>query len=1430
MKNYLILFVLFAFLLHPSFSQKPYNYELEYNKLEKDYLKGDYKSGMNKSKALLKKVEDKYGADHLNKARILGLMAKFQEGSGKYSDYHSAIEQGLNILKASGQSDTINYLKAVKSLSEALIQYGDYKRAELILEEATGLINRGSISDKDLVNDIRYFQAMAFYHQGYLIKAEKIMEGVIAHRKSRVVKKEEYRDSRGKVRVKKLTKVEKSRRVRSAGDAMNLHSNIVIENGNYSKADSLFGVNIGYLKKYLGKKDVSVLPVFIQQGKVFDLNNKPFLANERYERAAKLLKKTKGIGYKSTAKPYMEIQEIRIISHRQNKRDSQAKKRKKVHETKILRSYGKNSPYYARVLLIEAETFLIQKEYKKAEERALLVINNPEYFPKNHPSRLKAYRILYNVYLRSDQFDKAEACLEQMSEIRKELHGEKAPSYHLAMLDLAGFQIQNSSKFKKAEEVYEQSMKAVENEIDHRHRNYFNYTYDYAYLFEYTDRFEKALEILNKAVDDSRKIYGENNPRYATSLEKAANVYIDLGKYAEAEKYLSIASEIFRKQSIGSEAESYSETLETYARLYIIQGQYDEARKMLKKAKNKQGGDASRLSGTIEELATLYIETGKYQETEKYLKEVLAIRETKYGKVHRSLVNPLNQLSHLYLITGNYTDSEKMAKRAAQISLQIFGEESIKFAESLRLLGKLYAAIGDYEKAEDATKKALGILKHQYGEKHVQVATLLNDYALIRYFNSGSGKEVEGLLNQALKISGEILGENHPRYAGILYNLGLFYFEKGDIEGAEKLLDRSNDIYIKKFGENNVHTAEIYFSKGNIAYKKANYVLAKAHYNASKTIYEKIFDNAHPGYLASLSRCGMMDYINGDYKSAVKSLDETTNSYLSFIKKHFPSLSEREKTKFWNKIQKDFEFYNTLAYRLQNENPELVGNVYNFALATKALLLNSSIKVRKRIMESNDATLIARFEEWVAKKEFLTSAISMTLEQRKENGIDIKVIETEIENLEKELSDKSEVFAKNFRKKESMTWRDVKKNLLDNEVAIEIVRFRYFNKGFSDSVFYAAVIISPQTKNNPEFVVLTNGKELEEKWLKYYRNSIKFNLEDKYSYEKFWEPIKKNIKDNVRIFLSPDGVYNQVNVETMVSKNKKYVIDENEIILVSNTRDLMERKIEKGKVVVSQNNKTNNRIALFGNPRYYSLKEEQLKDSTGFDTYIERGGGNDKKKKIPALPGAEKEVKDLHELLSASGWNSEAYLNEDATESKIKDLSNIRVFHIATHGFFLEEEENSSGLEGLSQNRAVLNPLMKSGLLLRDGGHLMDNDNAYEFNSFDGVLTAYEAMNLNFDNCDLVVLSACETGLGKVTQGEGVFGLQRAFLVAGAKSVVMSLFKVSDEVTQELMTIFYKKWIGGMDKRTAFMEAKKEIKNKYQKPIYWGAFVMVGLD
>ncbi|MFN6947183.1 MAG: CHAT domain-containing protein [Cytophagaceae bacterium] len=312
-----------------------------------------------------------------------------------------------------------------------------------------------------------------------------------------------------------------------------------------------------------------------------------------------------------------------------------------------------------------------------------------------------------------------------------------------------------------------------------------------------------------------------------------------------------------------------------------------------------------------------------------------------------------------------------------------------------------------------------------------------------------------------------------------------------------------------------------------------------------------------------------------------------------------------------------------------------------------------------------------------------------------------------------------------------------------------------------------------------------------------YRNSAIFNVEDESSYSTYWESIDNMIPAGSTVFLSGDGIYNQINLEMMMDEDGKYTIDKHQIILVSNTKDLLNTNTNK-KTLRELAKDQEYSYVLCGNPEFYT-------DNSGRD--------------IPSLPGAEKEVNEIAKILSTDKKTSVTLLNRMLTEEKLKEIENPSVFHIATHGYFKEGVDD--------EDNFASSALLNSGLLLYGSGDILADKENYNVNRKEGILTAYEASNLNFYTTELVVLSACETGRGEMRVGEGVYGLQRAFLVAGADAVIMSLFKVNDEVTQKLMVLFYQYWLESGNKRTAFIKAKRSIKQQYNNPLYWGAFVMI---
>jgi len=272
--------------------------------------------------------------------------------------------------------------------------------------------------------------------------------------------------------------------------------------------------------------------------------------------------------------------------------------------------------------------------------------------------------------------------------------------------------------------------------------------------------------------------------------------------------------------------------------------------------------------------------------------------------------------------------------------------------------------------------------------------------------------------------------------------------------------------------------------------------------------------------------------------------------------------------------------------------------------------------------------------------------------------------------------------------------------------------------------------------------------------------------------------------------------------------NKEYIFDEVEILPLTSTKDLL----------FSHTPSTSREGAFFANPNFNPKAQKK---------FLFKRGSSQRKYIIRTLPGTVEEVQKIDSLTSLDNWTNQIFLEEEASEENIKSLRNPRVLHIASHGFFtrdvIERYEHS---ESHSHN-----VFLRSGLMLAGAeGSIHDTESSVEVYSQreDGILTAYEVMNLRLEETELVVLSACESGLGDIRTGEGVYGLQRAFRVAGAKSLIISLWKVDDQATKELMVQFYDQWLKTGDKVKALRLAQDHIRQIYQDPYYWGAFVMVG--
>jgi CHAT domain-containing protein len=307
------------------------------------------------------------------------------------------------------------------------------------------------------------------------------------------------------------------------------------------------------------------------------------------------------------------------------------------------------------------------------------------------------------------------------------------------------------------------------------------------------------------------------------------------------------------------------------------------------------------------------------------------------------------------------------------------------------------------------------------------------------------------------------------------------------------------------------------------------------------------------------------------------------------------------------------------------------------------------------------------------------------------------------------------------------------------------------------------------------------------------------------------------------------GVYNNINLNTLYNpETGKYLIEEKDIRIVNSARDFVMSKEQEKKIY------TTNTASLFGFPDFNG-NTTVAADSTDFlastrdlnsfwlDS-LTRGG-----LKANPLPATKIEVENISLTLKSKGWQVNSYLAENASETNIKKQESPRILHIATHGYFFPDipiDKDNTRFLGMDRQQVIQDPMLRSGLLFTGANRTLKGE---ESNGENGLLSAAEAALLDLRETELVVLSACETGKGEVKNSEGVYGLRKAFSDAGAKNIIMSLWKVDDKVTQEFMTRFYEIWLNDKTSiREAFNKTQLEIKAKYPEPYYWGAFILVG--
>jgi len=933
-------------------------------------------------------------------------------------------------------------------------------------------------------------------------------------------------------------------------------------------------------------------------------------------------------------------------------------------------------------------------------------------------------------------------------------------------------------------------------------------------------RYAQSVQVAKKALAMAEKTLDPDHPDVATSLNNLADLYKIQGKYAQAEPLHKRALAIWEK-SLGPDHPNVAISLNNLGALYNSQGQYAQAEPLYKRAlaiwEKALCPDHPNVAACLNNLAFLYCNQGQYAQAELFYKRALAIKEKTLGPDDPNVAISLNNLAELYFIQGQYTQAEPLHKRALAIWEKSLGPDHPLVATGLNNLADLYYRQNQDVQAELLYKRALAITEKVLGPDHPDVGTTLGNLAAL-YYRQGQYAQAEPLLKRALEIKEKVLGPDHPRVAQSLNNLAALYHRQGRYAQAEPLLKQ--------------------------ALKSR----------------EKILGPDHPAVAISLNSLAALKLAQGHEREALVLFLRGNAIHERLIDQVFSFSSEKGRFQFLYTLEGDRDSFLTLcAERLGTEGTEAG---LSFLLRRKGIVLDSLVEDAEAARLSKLPALRALVKRLRETKTQLASLVlagpgKLPPEKYHENVSDLQ---SQTEELEKDLARQSAPFRSLLAARKAGL-PEVTAVLPPGSVLVEFAKYQSFNFGAKGTEpkwgteKYIAYVLRQGVKE-PVLVKLGEAESID-RLIKGYQVAIQsfvkksakvsdVNATSEALEQAVWAPVKAALGQANRVYISPDGELNFISFAGLRDKTGRYVLEDYDLAYVSSGRDLARGKL--------QGDKIQKKTILFGAPDFggtaTELDQEMVTRDGGFRSELLpiRTFGD---LRFNPLPGTREEVRGIEKLAMSKGLNPELYLGMGASEGRVKATLQPRILHLATHGFFLPESgwekkvgsgdiiiwqlgEKGLGEQTVDPSKWKLeNPMCRSGMAL--AGANVTLAGKAKTGEEDGILTAEEVAGLDLAGTELVVLSACETGLGETKGGEGVLGLRRAFVQAGAENLVMALWSVSDEATQELMTAMYGKYLGGQPVWKALLDAQRDALAAERKagsepnPFLWAAFVANGV-
>nr|WP_244237092.1 CHAT domain-containing tetratricopeptide repeat protein [Corallococcus llansteffanensis] len=975
--------------------------------------------------------------------------------------------------------------------------------------------------------------------------------------------------------------------------------------------------------------------------------------------------------------------------------------------------------------------------------------------------------------------------------------------------------------------------------------------FDEATKFKNAGSYSEALARAEHALALRQDVLGGTHPDVASCLNLVGDLYRQRGDLVQAESVLQRALAI-QEAALGDNHPDVARAVNSLANVYRSQGLYDQAEPLYQRSLAIQeaahGGNHPDVGKALSNLAVLYVNQGLYGRAEPLYQRALTILEANLGTHHPDVGRMLSNLADLYTHQGQYGRAEPIYQRALDIQEANLGPHHPDFAHSLNNLALLYREQGLYDRAEPLFQRSLAIREAALGKSHPLVAQSLDNLADL-YTDQELYGRAEPLYQRSLAIREVALGNNPRDVAHTLNSLATLYAQQGLYGRAEPLFQRALALWEEALGKNHPLVASSLENLADLSWVQGLYGRAGLLYQRALAIWELAGGKNHPDVARTLNSLARLRLAQHRLADALPLYTHAFAISEQRLRQEALDFSESRLSSFLQYLRADEQ----VLYSLLRAHPE-DARVRRLALSAVLLLKGRSVEETANISRTLYRNLGARDRDTFERLRGLRTRLA-TLSLAGPGALAPADYQQRLKTLADEGDALEAGLAKSSAPLRALTAlpppaeiiQRVAASLPKDGALVELI-------AYTDSPLvpkpntqlaktpgrlrYLALVLFPDASTRAVDLGPAAPIDLAATRMRaaLARRDAQFQTSAQALYRLAFQPLLPLLGNTRRLFLSPDGQLGLVPFAAL-HDGRRFLLDSFDFTYLTSGKELLPRPQE---TVPSSS------VFVLADPDFNASPRTPLpasgntppraSPSDALERFFSTARADLSASNWVPLPGTRQEAESIQRLLP----QAQVFLGPEATKERLLHLPIPGILHLATHGFFLEDAPTPAGSRAVGHFGALGDkpqalsppaPLLRSGLILAGARDTAPDSGKPSRPQPEATLvTALELAGLNLWGTQLVVLSACDTGRGESKLGQGVSGMRRAFVVAGAETVVMSLWKVNDETTGVLMEAYYRNLLAGQGRTKALREAMRSMRLTRAHPHYWAPFIAVGSD